>query len=131
LIARGARTLLIAATWAIRTGPAVAQFQVPSLPPPDPATLFANQCGVCHSLNPADPPRQGPLLKGVFGRKAGSLSGFKYSAGFATAGFIWDEPHLDRWLTDPQSLIPGAVMLYKQADPKIRLTIIQYLKEQR
>jgi len=130
-MARGARTLLIGATWAICASPAGAQFQDPSLPPPDPATLFTNQCGVCHSLDPSDPPRQGPLLKGVFGRKAGSLPGFKYSPGFATAGFIWDEPHLDRWLTDPQSLIPGAVMLYKQADPKVRLTIIRYLKEQR
>ncbi len=127
---RSARALLIAATWATHAGSAGAQFQVPTLPPPDPATLFANQCGVCHSLNPADPPRQGPLLKGVFGRRAGSLPGFKYSPGFATAGFIWDEQHLDRWLTDPQALISGAVMLYKQADPKIRLTIIRYLKEQ-
>ena len=128
---RSACVLLIAATWAARIGPVAAQFKVPTLPPPDPATLFANQCGVCHSLNPADPPRQGPLLWDVFDRAAGSLPGFKYSPGFAAAGFIWDEPHLDRWLTDPQSLIPGAVMLYKQADPKIRLTIIQYLKEQR
>jgi cytochrome c len=128
---RGTRALLVAATCAVRINPAVAQFQVPALPPPDPATLFVNQCGVCHSLNPADPPRQGPLLRGVFDRPAGSLRGFKYSPGFATASFIWDEAHLDRWLTDPQGLIPGAVMLYKQADPKIRLAIIQYLKEQR
>ncbi len=123
--------MLIAVACAARTNPTAAQFQVPALPPPDSATLFANQCGVCHSLNPADPPRQGPLLRGVFDRPAGSLRGFKYSPGFATAGFIWDEPHLDHWLTDPQVLIPGAVMLYKQADPKIRLAIIEYLKEQR
>jgi cytochrome c len=128
---RSACALLIAAICATRIGPAAAQFQVPTLPPSDPATLFANQCGVCHSLNPADPPRQGPLLKGVVGRKVGSLPGFKYSPAFATAGFVWDEPHLDRWLTDPQALIPGAVMLYKQADPKIRLAITEYLKEQR
>jgi cytochrome c len=128
---RAARTLLIAATGAMGVGPAGAQFQVPTLPPPDPATLFANQCGTCHSLNPADPPHQGPLLRGVFDRPAGSLPGFKYSSGFATADFIWDQQHLDRWLTDPQALIPGAVMLYKQANPKIRLAIIQYLKEQR
>lgn len=128
---RRARALLIAATWATPVGRAGAQFQVPTLPPPDPATLFANQCGVCHSLNPSDPPRQGPMLKGVLGRKAGSLPGFKYSPGFANAGFIWDEQYLDSWLADPQSLIPGTVMPYKQADPKIRLAIIQYLKEQR
>jgi cytochrome c len=128
---RGNRALLIAATCAVHANPTVAQFQIPAPSPPDPATLFANQCGVCHSLNPADPPRQGPLLRGVFDRPAGSLPGFKYSPGFATAGFIWDEPHLDSWLTDPQALIPGAAMLYKQADPKTRLAIIRFLKEQR
>jgi cytochrome c len=126
-----ARALLIAATGTACAAPAWAQFQVPTLPPPDPATLLANQCGVCHSLDPSDPARQGPLLKGVFDRKAGSLPGFKYSPGFATAGFIWDEQHLDRWLSNPQALIPGAMMLYKQPDPKIRLAIIEYLKEQR
>jgi cytochrome c len=71
------------------------------------------------------------LLRGVFDRGAGSLPGFKYSPGFAAAGFVWDEQHLDLWLTDPQALIAGAVMPYKQADPKTRLAIIQYLKEQR
>lgn len=127
---RSACALLIAALCAMRVGSAVAQFQNRSLPPPDPATVFANQCGVCHTANPADPPRLGPLLKGVYGRKAGSVSGFKYSPGFAAAGFTWDDQHLDRWLTDPQALIPGAVMLYKQANPKIRAQIIAYLKEQ-
>ena len=127
---RSACVLLIAALWAMRAGPAFAQFQNLTLPPPDPATVFANQCGVCHTLNPADPPRLGPLLKGVYGRKAGSFPGFKYSPGFATADFTWDDQHLDRWLADPQALIPGAVMLYKQANPKIRVQIIEYLKEQ-
>ena len=126
-----ARALLLAAAWIFHAGVAAAQFQVPAASPPDPATLFANQCGVCHSLDPSDPPRQGPVLKGVFGRRAGSWLGFKYSPGFATAGFIWDEQHLDRWLTDPQALIPGAVMLYRQADPAVRRMIIGYLKEQR
>ncbi|HEX5326217.1 MAG TPA: c-type cytochrome [Acetobacteraceae bacterium] len=105
--------------------------QPPAAPLADGATLFVNQCGVCHSLNADDPPRQGPLLKGVVGRRAGTLPGFRYSPGFAKADFIWDEPHLDRWLTDPQALIPGAVMLYRQSDPAVRARIIGFLKEQR
>ena len=53
-----------------------------------------------------------------------------YSPGFAQAEFVWDDAHLDAWLTNPQKLIPGAVMRYRQADPKIRGTIIAWLKEQ-
>lgn len=97
---------------------------------PDPATLFANQCGTCHIAQKSNEVRQGPNLFGVYGRHAGTYPGFKYSAGFAKADWVWDEAHLDRWLTNPQAMIPGAVMLYHQDDPAVRHTIIGYLKEQ-
>ena len=74
--------------------------------------------------------RQGPPLGGVIGRPAGSVPGFKYSEGFATAHFTWDDDHLDAWLTNPQAVIPTAVMAYRQANPAIRKSIIDWLKEQ-
>ncbi len=107
-----------------------AQF-TPPVSKPSPETLFRNQCGTCHSLNPADPPRQGPNLAGIIGRKAGSLAGFEYSAGFAKADFTWDAAHLDAWLTRPQAVIPGAIMPYAQANPDIRHAIISYLEAQK
>jgi cytochrome c len=108
-----------------------AQFPIPApSPPPDGPKLFQNQCGTCHKLSVTEPIRQGPPLGGVFGRPAGSGAGFKYSAGFATAGFTWDAPHLDAWLTNPQTVIPGAVMAYRQANPATRKQIIDWLKDQ-
>jgi cytochrome c len=94
---------------------------------------FRKSCGTCHMAMPEAAPRQGPNLFGVVGRKAGSVSTFKYSPAFATGadGILWDEPSLDRWLADPQSVIPGAVMLYKQADPDKRRLVIEYLKTRR
>jgi cytochrome c len=116
----------------LTVGPtAHAQFSPPApSAPPGPDTLFRNQCGTCHVLSAKDGPRQGPPLGGVFGRKAGSAPGFKYSAGFADAAFDWDAKHLDAWLTNPQSVIAGAVMAYRQANPATRNTIIDWLKEQ-
>jgi cytochrome c len=113
-------------------GPAAyAQFALPAPSlPPDGAKLFQNQCGTCHTLSASEPIRQGPPLGGVFGRPAGSVPGFKYSAGFATAGFTWDAQHLDAWLTNPQAVIPGAVMAYRQANPATRKQIIDWLKDQ-
>ena len=111
--------------------PARAQFALPSTATAaSPETLFRNQCGTCHTLSAQEPIRQGPPLRGVFGRKAGSVPGFKYSAGFATADFTWDADRLNAWLTKPQSVIPGAVMAYSQANPDTRKTIIDWLKEQ-
>ena len=92
---------------------------------------FANHCGICHSVERNGGPRQGPNLAGVFLRKAGTLPGFRYSPGFVQADFVWDDDHLDAWLTDPQQLIPGTPMRYRQADPAIRARIIAWLKEQR
>ncbi len=112
----------------------MARAQLPfTIPKPAPLTaagLFANHCGICHTIERDGPPRQGPNLAGVFLRKAGTLPGFRYSPGFAQAEFVWDDEHLDAWLADPQKLIPGAAMKYRQADPAIRSKIIAWLKEQ-
>ena len=108
--------------------PAHAQMSVPEAAPPDGAKLFKTQCATCHTLHAADPKRQGPTLEGVLGRKAGSVPDFKYSAGFAKADWTWDESRLDTWLTNPQAMIPGAIMLYKQAKPEVRAAVIAYLK---
>ena len=105
-------------------------FDLPKTPPKDGAGLFAGQCGTCHTVEHGAPPRQGPNLAGVYLRKAGTLPGFHYSAGFARADFVWDDAHLDAWLGGPQTLIPGAVMLYRQDDPAIRRSIITWLKDQ-
>lgn len=106
-----------------------AQMALPSPKPADGATLFKQQCGVCHTLSSSEPVRQGPPLSKVVGRRAGSVEGFRYSAGFAKADFTWDEAKLDAWLSNPQELIPGAVMAYRQAKPDVRAAIINYLKD--
>jgi cytochrome c len=115
------------ATAAVDTAPA--QMPLPAAKPPDGAALFKQQCATCHTTNLSDPPRQGPPLLHVIGRPAGKLEGFHYSPALAQAGFTWDEARLDAWLNDPQSVIPGAVMAYRQAKAETRAAIIAYLKE--
>jgi cytochrome c len=106
-----------------------AQIALPAAKPPDGAMLFKQQCGTCHTTNLSDPVRQGPPLFKVVGRQAGRVDGFRYSAGFAKADFVWDEAKLNTWLTNPQELIPGAEMAYRQPKPETRTAIIAYLKE--
>jgi cytochrome c len=108
---------------------ATAQISPPPAKPPDGAALFKQQCGTCHTTNLSDPPRQGPSLFKVMGRQAGKLDGFHYSAGFAEANFAWDEEKLDAWLTNPQAVVPSAVMVYRQPKPETRAAIITYLRE--
>ena len=106
-----------------------AQMPLPEAKPPDGATLFKQQCATCHTSNLSDPTRQGPSLFGIIGRRVGSAEGFHYSANFAKADFVWDEARLDAWMTNPQAMIPSAVMAYRQSKPEIRAAVIAYLKE--
>ena len=80
-------------------------------------------------MHASNPMRKGPTLDGVFGRKAGAIADFHYSPGFAKADWAWDEAHLDAWLTNPQAVIPGAIMPYRQAKAETRKAIIDYLKD--
>lgn len=108
---------------------ASAQMPLPAAKPPDGAMLFKQQCATCHTTNLSEPVRQGPPLVKVVGRRAGKVEGFHYSQGLASADFAWDEARLDAWLTNPQAVIPGVLMIYRQTKPETRAAIISYLKE--
>jgi cytochrome c len=88
-------------------------------------TLYQG-CQDCHSLDTND---VGPKHRGVFGRKAGSVADYSYSPALRNSGLTWNEETLDRWLTDPQTLVPGSKMFYHLDDAKDRADIVEYLKE--
>jgi cytochrome c len=95
---------------------------------PDGTALFKQQCATCHTTSLSDAPRQGPPLVQIIGRQAGKFEGFRYSSGLAQADFTWDEEKLDAWLSNPQDLVPGSVMAYRQTKDETRAAIITYLK---
>jgi cytochrome c len=102
---------------------------LPAAKPPDGAALFKQQCGTCHTTDASEPVRQGPPLDKIIGRQAAKVNGFHYSPAFAKADFVWDEAKLDAWMSNPQALIPGSMMAYRQTKPETRAAIIAYLRE--
>jgi cytochrome c len=106
-----------------------AQMSPPEAKPPDGATLFKQQCGTCHTTNLSDAVRQGPSLFKIVGKPAGKADGFRYSTGFTKADFVWDDARLDSYLTNPQAMVPGSIMAYRQPKAETRAAIIAYLKE--
>lgn len=88
------------------------------------ARAYEARCGACHAVQ-AD--RIGPRHAGVFGRRAGSLSGFDYSPALKASGITWDAQTLERWLADPEALVPGQRMAYRLGDASIRADVIAYL----
>ena len=83
-------------------------------------------CQDCHSLDKND---VGPKHRGVFGRKAGTIPDYDYSEGLKASGIVWDETTLDKWLSNPQALVPDAKMFYHLADPTDRADVIAFLRE--
>jgi cytochrome c len=86
-------------------------------------------CRSCHTIVPGGANLTGPNLHGVFGRKAGALEGYNYSDAVKNAGFGWDAEHLDKWLAEPRTFLPGTKMSFAGLkDPKDRVDLIAYLK---
>jgi len=90
-------------------------------------TLYGG-CMGCHSLDDND---VGPAHRGVVGRKAASVPDYAYSAQLKASGIVWDPASLDRWLTNPQKMVPGAKMYYSVPDAQSRADIIAYLATQK
>ena len=88
--------------------------------------LFERRCGGCHAL---DRDSEGPRLRGVYGRIAGSVSSFKYSEALKNTKVTWQEESLEKWLTDPEQLAPGNDMAFRLENAEERREIIEYLKQ--
>lgn len=71
----------------------------------------------------------GPSLRGIIGRRAGSVDGYDYSEAFlhAMRETTWDADSIDDYITDSQRLAPGARMFYRQSDAGVRRRVIEFL----
>ena len=87
--------------------------------------LFERRCSACHAL---DADHEGPRLRGVVGRAAGSVKTFQYSEALKNAKHIWNEANLDKWLTDTESVVPDNDMSFQVPKAEERAAIISYLK---
>lgn len=93
---------------------------------------FAMHCAGCHLVNDGLSHGNGPDLRGVFGRKAGSADGFEYSAALQDADIRWTRQNLEKYLEDPKALVPGTTMFINGIeDPAVRSRLIDYLEGQR
>jgi cytochrome c len=90
------------------------------------------RCQACHVVN-AEQNRVGPYLKGVIGRKAAAVEGFKYSEAMAAKGeegLVWDDANLEKYLENPKEFIPKNKMAFPGLKkPEERADVIAYLKQ--
>lgn len=88
--------------------------------------LFEKRCAGCHELTKN---HEGPKLAGVYGRVSGSVGDYTYSTALKSAHIVWNDSSLDKWLTDPDVVLPGNNMDFLTPKPLERRDIIAYLKQ--
>jgi len=88
-----------------------------------------NKCKACHEAAELKN-KVGPSLKGLFGRKAGSLEGYAYSDAMKSSGITWGEDTLKTYLADPKAIIPGTKMSFPGLKKEEEIeNVIAYLEE--
>jgi cytochrome c len=91
---------------------------------------FNSNCRTCHSTKEGDN-RLGPSLNKIIGRKAGNTSGYpNYSQGLKSSGITWDEATLDKFITNPEAVVPNNNMkpFNGVREATVRAKIIAFLK---
>lgn len=92
------------------------------------------RCYACHSVEAGENKLPGPNLRGVLGRRAGSLPGFRYSPAMIEAGtrggLVWTRQTLDQFLADPERVVPGTEMGLPAglANPDDRRDVIDFIE---
>jgi cytochrome c len=87
------------------------------------------ECAACHKLG-AGANEVGPSLHGIFSRKAGELSDFRYSPAMKRSGVGWTPETLDKYIADPQAFIPANRMPYAgMSNASDRADLIAYLQK--
>ena len=82
----------------------------------------------CHLLA-AGANNVGPSLHGIFTRKAGEIADFRYSPAIKRSGIVWTPETLDKFVSDPQAMVPGNRMPYAgMANAGDRADLIAYLQ---
>ena len=92
---------------------------------------FMRKCSICHALTAGASRKAGPTLYGVFGRRAGSVPGYRYSARLDGSEIVWSDRTIDElFRLGPDHYIPGSKMpMQRIAGAQDRADLIVFLKQ--
>ena len=93
--------------------------------------VYELRCRTCHGATaPADSPI-GSSLVGVIGTRAGTEASGVHSRAVIESGIVWDRDKLRRYLSNPQSAIPGTIMSESVPNPDQLERLLDFLESLR
>jgi cytochrome c2 len=93
------------------------------------SAVFKRYCSVCHSIDEGKN-KIGPSLAHIVGRQSASIPNFGYSEPMRKLGVVRTLETLDRFLVEPQKMVPGTQMTFPGIKiEEDRRALIRYLAE--
>lgn len=103
-------------------------------PAPGAGERAFQKCYSCHDLSAETEGLAGPSLGAIIGRRVAAEPGFDYSPAlkrFAARNPVWTAELLDRFIADPEAVVPGTSMAFTgMRDAEERAALIFYLRKQ-
>ena len=95
----------------------------------DPGAEVFRACVACHTLSPDEGNKAGPSLAGIFGRKIGSLPGYRYSEALRHMNIVWTPQTVSMMFeVGPMAYTPGTKMPeQKISSPEDRKALVDFL----
>jgi cytochrome c len=105
--------------------------------PEDPLAAYAGDhgaevfraCVACHTLTPDEGNKAGPSLAGIFGRRIGTLPGYRYSDALKHMNIVWTPDTVSKMFeVGPMAYTPGTKMPEQTiGSPEDRKALVDFL----
>jgi cytochrome c len=89
-----------------------------------------SRCRACHQVGETAKNATGPILNGLFGRKAGGVEGYNYSNALKESGIVWSNATLTEYIKNPKAMVPGTKIKFSGIKDEARINdLIAYLRK--
>jgi cytochrome c len=122
--------------WDVVTGERIGE--VIAGAPEDPLAAYGSEpgarvfraCIACHTLRATDPPRAGPTLAGIFGRRIATQPGYDFSPALKKLDIVWTPETVSKLFEiGPAAYTPGTKMPEQRVGAADRAALVKFLEK--
>jgi cytochrome c len=96
----------------------------------DPGARVFRACVACHTLKANEPPRAGPTLAGIFGRRIATQPGYDFSPALKKLDIVWTPETVSKLFEiGPATYTPGTKMPEQKVGAEDRAALVKFLEK--